>query len=226
MTSLRNFSLTLGICFGLPWLLLLVVPAVTGQKKGPLTYDKERDGMDGFYPGKPIYRQGQLIYAREGCVQCHTQMIRPGFAGILDPWRKGWGSDQSDAPAPARQSTFRDYMSEPYAFLGVQRVGPDLANAGYRLEKLSPELIHQHLYAPQSVNDWSVMPAFRHLYVKQKIQGSGSPFALKLPRKFAPKAGYEIVPTEEAKELVKYLLSLKKDAPIPGQVVAETASKK
>lgn len=226
MTSLRKFILALALCFGLPWLLLVMVPAVKGEKLTPLSYDKDRDGMDGVYPGKPVYRQGQLIYAREGCVQCHTQMIRPGFAGVLDPWKKGWGSDQSATPAPARPSTVRDYMSEPYAFLGVQRNGPDLANAGYRLEKLSPAQIHQHLYAPQSVADWSVMPAFRHLYKVQKIQGEGSPHALHLPHKFAPKAGYEVVPTEDANELVKYLLSLKKDAPIPGQVVAETPAKK
>ncbi len=227
MTSLRKFVIGIGISFGLPWLLLIVVPAISAQKLTTLSYDKERDGMEGAYPGKGIYRQGQLIYAKEGCTQCHTQMIRPGFAGILDPWKKGWGSDQAETPAqPIRPSTQRDYMFEPYAYLGVQRNGPDLTNAGYRLADKSRLEIHEHLYSPQAVNKWSIMPGFRHLYKVQPIQAAGSPKALKLPAAFAPEKGYEVVPTAEAEELVNYLLSLKKDAPIPGEVVADTAAKK
>ena len=48
--------------------------------------------------------------------------------------------------------------------------------------------------------------------------------ALKLTGKFAPKAGYEIVPTPEAEALVDYLLSLKKDHPIPGAAAAVAAA--
>ena len=91
MTSFRKFLLGLVFSFGLPWLVLIVIPALRAQKLAPVAYDKERDGVDGVYPGKVINRQGQLVYAREGCVQCHTQMIRPSFAGILDGWKKGWG---------------------------------------------------------------------------------------------------------------------------------------
>jgi hypothetical protein len=53
----------------------------------------------------------------------------------------------------------------------------------------------------------------------QKVQGNGSPRALKISGDFAPKNGYEVVPTAEAELLVDYLLSLKKDAPIPGTIV-------
>lgn len=61
------------------------------------------------------------------------------------------------------------------------------------------------------------MPAYTGLYKVQKIQGPASERALKLPKKFAPRAGYEVVPTPEAERLVEYLQSLKKDHPIPGQ---------
>ncbi len=227
MTSLRKFIIALGISFGIPWLLLIVIPAITGEKLTPVAYDKDRDGMEGVYPPRPIYRNGQLTYAKEGCAQCHTQMIRPGFAGILDPWKKGWGSDQSPIPTqPVRPTTIRDYMGEPYAYLGIQRNGPDLANVGYRLADKSKKEIHQHLYAPQSIHDWSIMPGFRHLYKVQPIEVNGSSNALHLKGEFAPKEGFEVVPSPEAEELVNYLLSLKKDAPIPGQVVAESAAKK
>jgi len=220
MMTLRKFVLILALAFGLPWLLLIIVPSLRAQKLTPLSYDKDRDGLEGVYPGHGIYRQGQIVYTREGCVQCHTQMIRPSFAGIMDGWKKGWGSDQSVQPRHAiRPSNMRDYIGEPVAPLGVQRNGPDLSSVGARITDANA--IHAHLYAPRSVHKWSIMPSFRHLYTLQKIQGNGSAFAVKLEGKYAPAAGYEVVPTQEANELVKYLLSLKKDAPIPGEVIAD-----
>ncbi|MBK8094637.1 MAG: cbb3-type cytochrome c oxidase subunit II [Verrucomicrobiaceae bacterium] len=187
----------------------------------PIVYDKEKDGVEGLYPPAPVNGQGQLIYIQEGCNQCHTQMIRPVQLG-LDGWYKGWGSDQEARPAaPARSQTLRDYLGEKYALLGVQRIGPDLANYGYRAT--TSEKLHLMLYAPRAVHDWSNMPAYTHLYTVQKIQGPVSSRALKLPAKFAPAPGYEVVPTPAADRLVEYLLSLKKDAPIPGQSAVAAA---
>ena len=226
MPNLRNFIVGLFLSFGAPWLFLVVVPSIQANLAKPLSYDKDKDGMTGIYPDAPVYRQGQLVYAAEGCVQCHTQVIRPGVAGIIDPWKKGWGSDQSKTPAETRANNFRDFTGEPYAYLGVQRIGPDLANVGYRLEGHSDAEIHAHLYEPRAFAVWSVMPSFRDLYIVRHIQGNGSPRALKLPAGFGPAEGFEIVPTADADELVRYLRSLKKDAPVPGEAVAESGSKK
>ena len=224
MTSLRKFVLGLAAAFGMPWLILVMVPALRAQKLTPLPYDKDRDGVEGVYPGAGIYRQGQLVYLREGCAQCHTQVIRQSFGGIMDGWRKGWGSDQSPQPAGmTRQSYMLDYLGEPVAPLGVQRNGPDLANLGYRYKDASD--LHVQLYAPQVHEHRSIMPSFRHLYTVRKIEGLKSSDALDLPKPFAPKKGYEVVPTPAAKLLVSYLLSLKKDAPIPGQGIAEADAK-
>lgn len=223
-SAFGRFVLKIAALFALPWLLLIVVPVMKYQTLKPLAYDKDKDGMDGTYPPSVINRQGQLVYAREGCVQCHSQMIRPAQMG-LDAWRKGWGSNQDARPAePTRSSTLRDYLGEPIAFLGVQRTGPDLANAGWRFSDRNA--LHQSLYAPKSVHDWSTMPSFRHLYVVQKQEGPASSRALKLTGKFAPKKGYEVVPTPEAEALVDYILSLKKDYPVPGMSAAVAAAKK
>ena len=80
------------------------------------------------------------------------------------------------------------------------------------------------LYAPRQRHDWSNMPAFKNLYDVRLAQGPKSDLALKLSKPFAPEAGYEVVPTPEAEALVDYLLSLKKDNPIPG--ITAAASKK
>lgn len=218
------FVLKIAALFGFPWLLLIVVPVIKYQELKPVAYDKDKDGMDGTYPPADIHRQGQLVYAREGCVQCHSQMIRAANMG-LDAWRKGWGSNQDARPAEyTRSSTLRDYLGEPVAFLGIQRTGPDLANVGWRLTDRNA--VHQSLYAPRSVHDWSTMPSYRHLYVLQKQQGPISSLALKLTGKFAPKKGFEVVPTPEAEALVDYILSLKKDYPVPGMSAAVAAAKK
>ncbi|MBE2284176.1 MAG: cbb3-type cytochrome c oxidase subunit II [Prosthecobacter sp.] len=222
MMNFRTFILGLAASFGLPWLCLIVIPTVQYQHLAPIAYDKEKDGVDfTSYPPANINGQGQLVYIREGCNQCHTQMIRPVQLG-LDGWYKGWGEDQEARPsAPVRPNVLRDYLGEKYALLGVQRVGPDLANYGWRAPDANA--LHQHLYAPRSVHEWSNMPAYPGLYKVQKIQGQVSNRALKLPKKFAPPAGYEVVPTPEADRLVEYLLSLKKAYPVPGQSAVAAA---
>ncbi|WP_395738101.1 cbb3-type cytochrome c oxidase subunit II [Prosthecobacter sp.] len=222
MTNFRTFILGLAASFGLPWLCLIVLPAMKYEQLAPVAYDKEKDGVEGYFPPAPINGQGQLVYISEGCNQCHTQMIRPVQLG-LDGWYRGWGQDQEARPEkPARPNVLADYLGEKYALLGIQRVGPDLANFGWRAPDAAT--LHLHLYAPRAVHDWSTMPAYKNLYKVQKQQGPASKQALKLPKQFAPEAGYEVVPTKEAEQLVEYLQSLKKDYPVPGQGAAVAAS--
>jgi len=222
MSDFRKFTLAIIATFGVPWLFLIIIPVIKYQHVQAIPYDKETDGMEGYFPPASIHRQGQLVYAREGCVQCHSQMIRPAQL-TMDAWRKGWGQDQEARPAEAiRANTLRDYLGEPYAFLGAQRIGPDLANVGWRFE--DRQQLHLQLYAPRFVDDWSVMPSFKHLYVVRKQQGQVAKTALKLTGKYAPKKGYEVVPSSEAEALVDYLISLKKDYPIPAVSAAVAAS--
>lgn len=222
MSNFRTFILGLIASFGLPWLCLIIIPVLKYQALSPVAYDKDKDGVEGYYPPAPINRQGQIIYAREGCAQCHTQMIRPTQLA-LDGWRRGSGQDQEPRPAlPTRSNTLLDYLGEPYAPLGIVRTGPDLTNYGWRAP--AREVIHQMLFSPRSLHDWSNMPAFKSLYTVRKAQGPVADNAIKLTGKFAPEEGLEIVPTEEAKALVEYLLSLKKDYPVPGVAPAVAAA--
>lgn len=220
--DLRGFAFALIGTFALPWLILIVIPAIRQQHIHAIAYDKDRDGVDGFYPPSNAKAgHGQTVYAREGCVQCHTQMIRPAQIA-LDAWRQGAGENQdARAPAPVRSNTLRDYLGEPYAYLGVQRNGPDLTNAGYRFAEKRADL-HLHIYAPKVLNDWSNAPSYRHLYEVRLIQGTGSVNALNLTGEYAPKHGYEVIPTAEAEQLADYILSLKKDYLIPGTAVASS----
>jgi cbb3-type cytochrome oxidase cytochrome c subunit len=69
---------------------------------------------------------------------------------------------------------------------------------------------HQHLYDPRSITLDSDMPAYRFLYETRRVMGQVGADALNFPDGFndAPPAGWEIVPTYDAKCLVAYLMSL------------------
>ncbi|HEX3889417.1 MAG TPA: cbb3-type cytochrome c oxidase subunit II [Verrucomicrobiae bacterium] len=136
------------------------------------------------------------ITAAGGKVETH---LIPTGADILH----GWG---------VRRSVATDFLYDSPVQLGSQRIGPDLADVGARLGNADWQLLH--LYAPQSVVKNSAMPPFRFLFETKKIGDVPSPDALNLPKEFAPPAGYEIVPTQEARQLVAYLLSLRADMPL------------
>lgn len=149
-------------------------------------------------PYSALALHGREVYAANGCIYCHTQQVRPKIQGSdLD---RGWGK---------RQTVARDYIYDRPVFLGTMRTGPDLSNIGLRQN--STDWHHAHLYAPAIMSPGSIMPNFRHLYIQQKISGKSSPEALKFPIGKSPilPPGYEIVPTEDARALVAYLLSLK-----------------
>lgn len=116
---------------------------------------------------------------------------------------RGWGM---------RHSVAEDFLYDSPVQLGSLRVGPDLADVGTRLPDANWQLLH--LYAPRSVVKDSAMPPFRYLFETKKIGDAPSPDALNLPKEFTPPADYEVVPTDDAKKLVAYLLSLHADVPL------------
>jgi cbb3-type cytochrome oxidase cytochrome c subunit len=75
---------------------------------------------------------------------------------------------------------------------------------------------HVHLYAPRSINFDSNMPTYRFLYEKRGITGERSADALQLSGGDAPPAGWEVVPTYDAKCLVAYLMALNQSHPLKG----------
>jgi cytochrome c oxidase cbb3-type subunit 2 len=148
--------------------------------------------------------QGLLVYQDLGCVTCHTQQVR----------REGFGHDM-ERQWGARGSYARDYIRDRAVLIGQNRVGPDLRNVGIRLgDSANPEeyadWFYKLLYAPESVSAGSMMPAHKFLFDTRLVAGSQpSANALKLTSKYAPAAGYEVVPTQRAVALVAYLQSLK-----------------
>ena len=213
MTKLRTFVLGIGATFGLPWLFLIVIPFFELRAIPPVDYDFDKDGRSGSYPGNHTDLDGVSVYASEGCAYCHTQVIRP-VQVTLDGWRLGWGQDQQGKPEePTRPTRPEDYQGESYAHLGIMRTAPDLANVGYRYDRLG---FFKLLYDPRAPQSWSSMPAYRHLFNKQPLQGEPSADAVEVNEE----EGYQVVPSPKARALVDYLMSLKRDLPIPAALAS------
>ena len=99
----------------------------------------------GVKPYGPLALEGRDIYVREGCYNCHSQMIRPLRA---ETERYGHYS-------LAGESVY----DHPFQF-GSKRTGPDLARVGARY---SDEWHRAHLSNPRDVVPESNMPAYAWL---------------------------------------------------------------
>ena len=98
--------------------------------------------------------------------------------------------------------------------LGTMRTGPDLTNVGLRYPELWQ---YQHIYNPQITSMGSTMPPYPFLFEVQTINELTGPSieALELPANYHPRPGFEVIPTQRAKDLVSYLMSLNQDYELP-----------
>jgi cytochrome c oxidase cbb3-type subunit II len=187
------------VSMAVTWYGMLVAPSrqMGGQQQANVGPANERYPIPRLGPA----HRGAEVYRSNGCAYCHTQQVRPQGYGA--DFERGWG---------LRMSAAQDFLFEETVALGQVRMGPDLANVGFRL---TDEAWHYaHLYNPKSKVTGSLMPQYPFLFKEQPIKGSPSSDALVLTGAFAPPTGVEIVPTKEARELVAYLMSLKSQVPL------------
>lgn len=226
--TLKSFLLGMLASFGLAWMFVIAIPVAKMGNLAPVKMTDEEDAA--YYQHKYSGRRdGGKIYAANGCYACHTQLIRPTYAGH-QIWRDDMaGVVDTDGNDTRRETTHYDYAGEGYAQIGLMRMGPDLSNLAHRVDKyaalakLSPEQwLIEHLYDPRN-NDirigkggekldmsWSNCPSQRQMFEKKPISGQGDSLALK-----KTKRGKQIVPKEDARVLVSYLMSLRRDDVIP-----------
>jgi len=219
--------------FGIPWLLVVVIPYSTMRTPVPVQYEEGSQLSGAFIPSREgRITEGSKIYGQEGCYQCHTQIIRPTYAGN-DVHRGEWAGLRKgpDVKVDTRRETIADdFQQEKVAHIGQSRVGPDLSNFGRRLahylkanksELTSEEWILMHLYHPSDLPGYkdgakpydSACPSKGGLFNEIEVFGAGSGT---LPVNI--KAGRGVKPTDRARALASYLLSLKKDTlgnPLP-----------
>ena len=96
-------------------------------------------------PYTPLELEGRDIYIREGCVSCHTQMVRPFRSEVL---RYG------------EYSKSGEFVYDHPFLSGSKRTGPDLHRVGV---KYSDNWHLNHMYDPQSTSSGSIMPSYKWL---------------------------------------------------------------
>lgn len=124
--------------------LILLVIAVGGIVEiVPLFFQKSTtQPVEGLKPYTALQVAGRDIYVREGCYNCHSQMIRPFQAETL---RYG------------HFSLAGEYVYDHPFQWGSKRTGPDLHRVGGRY---SDEWHRTHLINPRDVVPESIMPAY------------------------------------------------------------------
>jgi cytochrome c oxidase cbb3-type subunit II len=109
----------------------------------PLFYLKSTiEKVEGVRPYSPLELAGRNIYVREGCYNCHSQMIR---------------ALRDEVERYGHYSLAAESMYDRPFQWGSKRTGPDLARVG---GKYSDDWHRDHLAAPKSVVPGTVMPAY------------------------------------------------------------------
>ncbi|MBU2863033.1 cytochrome-c oxidase, cbb3-type subunit II [Reinekea marina] len=153
--------------------------------------------VPGLKPLTAVQLEGRDIYIREGCSNCHSQMIRPLRAEV----------ERYGPYSQAGESVY----NHPFLW-GSKRTGPDLARVGGRW---SDEWHRYHLFNPRSVVPESNMPAFPWLF-ENEVDGSKTAQKMKtLQRLGVPyteddiaKAEQEADGVKEVEALIAYLQNL------------------
>lgn len=105
-------------------------------------------------PYTPLELQGRDIYVREGCYNCHSQMIRPFRYEVA---RYGEYSKAGEF-----------VYDHPFQW-GSKRTGPDLARVGGKY----PDSWHfNHMYDPTSMVPGSIMPSYPSLFDRELDTGT------------------------------------------------------
>jgi len=141
---LERNSLLLLVC-------ILVVVAIGGIVEIAPTFYLENtiEKVEGVRPYSPLELAGRNIYVREGCYNCHSQMVRP-FRDEIE--RYGHYSLAAES-----------MYDHPFQW-GSKRTGPDLARVGGRY---SDDWHVLHMIDPRAVVPESVMPGYPFLLERE-----------------------------------------------------------
>lgn len=132
-------------------ILLVVLTLLTVAIGGlveivPLFWIKSTiEKVEGVRPYTPLEMAGRNIYIREGCYNCHSQMVR---------------SLRAEVERYGHYSLAAESMYDHPFQWGSKRTGPDLARLG---NKYSDEWHQLHMENPRSIVPESIMPGYPFL---------------------------------------------------------------
>jgi cytochrome c oxidase cbb3-type subunit I/II len=146
-------------------------------------------------PYRPLELQGRDLYIREGCSNCHTQMVRPF---------------RSETERYGEYSKAGEYVYDRPFLWGSKRTGPDLQRVG---GKYPSSWHYNHMLDPTSMSPGSIMPTYPWLF-DQKIDYSILPSKIKVLRRLGTPypAGFDQVAVDDAQQQAQGIVAeLKKE---------------
>ena len=164
----------------------------------PLFFLKDTtEPIAGLKPLSAIELEGRDIYIREGCNNCHSQMIRPL---------------RSETERYGHYSVAGEFVYDHPFLWGSKRTGPDLARVGGRY---SDDWHRLHMYNPRDVVPESNMPAYPWLF-ENKLSGDDTAAKMKAlamvgvpyTEEQMSNAKSEVEGVLESEALIKYLQQL------------------
>ena len=185
-----------------PWLLIALVTLVVSVGGAveivPLFFQRSTtEPIAGLKPYSPLRLAGRDVYIREGCYNCHSQMIRPFRA---------------ETERYGHYSVAGEFVYDHPFQWGSKRTGPDLARVGGRY---SDEWHRTHLDNPRDLVPESNMPGYPWLAKVKLVPDEITPKMRALKRLGVPyteeeikAAPAEVVGKTEQDALVAYLQGL------------------
>ncbi|UII19097.1 cytochrome-c oxidase, cbb3-type subunit I [Fulvivirga ligni] len=143
-------------------------------------------------PYTPLELQGRDLYIREGCVSCHSQMVRPF---------------RSETERYGEYSKAGEFVFDHPFLWGSKRTGPDLHREG---GKYLDSWHYNHMLNPSSVSSGSIMPNYPWLF-ENRIDKTTTASKIAAMRKLGVpyEEGYEEIANdvldEQAAQIVKNL---------------------
>lgn len=105
-------------------------------------------------PYTPMELEGRDLYIREGCVGCHSQMVRPF---------------RSEVERYGPQSKAGEFVYDHPFLWGSKRTGPDLLRVG---QKYNDNWHFNHMWDPQSTSAGSIMPGYKWMFDNKQMDYS------------------------------------------------------
>ncbi|WP_161891278.1 cytochrome-c oxidase, cbb3-type subunit I [Pontibacter russatus] len=172
-------------------------------------------------PYTSLELQGRDLYIKEGCVNCHTQMVRPF---------------RSETERYGEYSKAGEFVYDHNFLWGSKRTGPDLHRVG---GKYPHSWHYHHMMDPTSMSPGSIMPAYPWLF-EQEVDMSTTQDKLEVLKKLGvpyeddyiakaneelmqqakgisadlAKEGIEVAPEKEIVALIAYLQRLGTDVKV------------
>lgn len=135
-------------------------------------------------PYTPLELEGRDLYIREGCVGCHSQMVRPF---------------RSEVERYGPQSKAGEFVYDHPFLWGSKRTGPDLLRVG---GKYNDSWHFNHMWSPQSTSSGSIMPGYKWLFDNEPLNISDIEAKMKVMQRLGvPYTDAEVTNAKKAIQL-------------------------